>query len=188
MTRIDGLSEITIHGRGGQGAQIAAQILAGAFFRSGHEVQAFAAYGGERRGAPVTAYVRVATERIHVRADIDRANHALVLDASLLDGIRPESLRDDALVIVNCATAPCGFMPIASRTVAVDASAIAERTGLGPIVSTAALGAFAAATGLVPLDDLLAAVEEWSPVKKAENIAACRGGFDAVALVAGVEH
>ncbi len=185
---IDGLLEITIHGRGGQGAQVAAQTLAGAFFRSGREVQAFAAYGGERRGAPVTAYVRVAVEPIHLRADIDRAGHVLVLDASLLAGLRPESLRDDALVIVNSPAAPCGFMAAGSRMVAIDAAAIAERQGLGAIVSTAVLGAFAAATGLVTLDDLLAAIEEWCPVKKAQNVSACRRGYETVAAVEPVGH
>ncbi len=183
-TPIDGLLEITIHGRGGQGAQVAAQTLAGAFFRSGREVQAFAAYGGERRGAPVTAYVRVATQPIHVRADIERAGHVLVLDVSLLAGIRSEALREHAIVVVNSPSMPCGFMPSASRMVVIDASAIAEREGLGAIVSTAALGAFAAATGLVALDDLVAAVQEWCPVKKAENVSACRRGFDEAASAA----
>lgn len=51
--------EIRIQGRGGQGAQVACQMLAAAFFRSGRWVQAFAAYGGERRGAPVAASLRV---------------------------------------------------------------------------------------------------------------------------------
>ena len=62
--------EIRIHGRGGQGAQVACQILADAFFRSGRQVQAFAAYGGERRGAPVTAYLRADDRPIRLRCDV----------------------------------------------------------------------------------------------------------------------
>ncbi len=38
--------QIRMHGRGGQGAQMAAQMLATAFFREGKYVQAFATYGG----------------------------------------------------------------------------------------------------------------------------------------------
>ena len=75
--------EITILGRGGQGAQVGAQMLAAAFFRAGWEVQAFASYGGERRGAPVTAAVRVSDSAIHLRCDVAHPQYALVLDPSL---------------------------------------------------------------------------------------------------------
>jgi 2-oxoacid:acceptor oxidoreductase gamma subunit (pyruvate/2-ketoisovalerate family) len=177
------LTEITIHGRGGQGAQVGAQVLAAAFFRSGWQVQAFAAYGAERRGAPVTAYVRVDESPIHLRCDITEADHLLVLDASLLAGIGPSSLRAGGMLVVNSAVAPCGYMPGAGRVVPVDASSIARRAGLGPIVATAILGAFVGATGLVPLDDLVQALMEWSPLRKDENVAACVEAYhDAVAL------
>jgi pyruvate ferredoxin oxidoreductase gamma subunit len=177
--------EIRIHGRGGQGGQVACQILAAAFFRAGAWVQAFAAYGGERRGAPVTASLRVDTVPIRVRCDVGEADHLLVLDAALLADLPDEILRAGGTIVVNSPQAPCGRMPGASRVAAVDASAIAREAGLGPIVSTAVLGAFAAATGLVGLDDLAAAVEDWSPVKKPENVAACAGGYRAVAVFAG---
>src|SRR3990172_3380725 len=98
-----GMLEIRIHGRGGQGAQVGCQILAHAFFRSGRCVQAFAAYGGERRGAPVTAYLRVDDRPIRLRCDIERADHALVLDASMLAEAPAilGTLRDGAVVVVN---------------------------------------------------------------------------------------
>lgn len=170
--------ELRIHGRGGQGAQIGCQMLATAFFRAGHWVQAFAAYGGERRGAPVTASVRVDTQPIHLRCDIGRAGAALVLDPGLLGAITPASLVPDAVVVVNTAFAPGA--PLADATVvAVDATGIAREHGLGPIVATAVLGAFAAATRLLELTDLLAAVEELSPVKKAGNVAACSAAYAA---------
>jgi 2-oxoacid:acceptor oxidoreductase gamma subunit (pyruvate/2-ketoisovalerate family) len=171
------LTEITIHGRGGQGAQVGAQILAGALFRSGREVQAFAAYGGERRGAPVTAYVRADESTIHLRSDITQADHLLVLDVSLLPTIGPGALREHGVVVVNSPVAPCGWMPGSARVVPVDAFSIARRAGLGPIVATPVLGAFAGATDLVSLDALLAAVEEWSPTRKRENVAACAEAY-----------
>ena len=42
--------QIVIQGRGGQGAQTAGNLLARAFFAEGRQVQAFATYGGARRG------------------------------------------------------------------------------------------------------------------------------------------
>jgi 2-oxoacid:acceptor oxidoreductase gamma subunit (pyruvate/2-ketoisovalerate family) len=170
--------EITILGRGGQGAQVACQILAAAFFRAGRFVQAFAAYGGERRGAPVTASLRVDDAPVTLRCDIERPDHVLVLDPGLLEGVVP-SPRAGGLILVNSSGAPCGRAPHAARVLDVDAGAIAATAGLGPIVSTAMLGAFAGATGLLPLADLRAAVAEGSPARGAENVAACIAGFAA---------
>jgi pyruvate ferredoxin oxidoreductase gamma subunit/2-oxoisovalerate ferredoxin oxidoreductase gamma subunit len=43
--------EVRFHGRGGQGAVTAANILAAAAFNEGKQVQAFPMFGVERRGA-----------------------------------------------------------------------------------------------------------------------------------------
>ncbi|MBI1737320.1 MAG: 2-oxoacid:acceptor oxidoreductase family protein [Candidatus Rokubacteria bacterium] len=177
--------ELRVHGRGGQGAQVGCQILAGAFFRAGRWVQAFAAYGGERRGAPVTAAVRVDGAPIHLRCDVEHADVAVVLDATLLGLIDPASLAPDALVVVNAPAAPCGRLPGVTRIVAIDAAAIARRHRLGPIVATAMIGAFAAASRLLTLEELLPAIEEWSPVKKAENTAACTEAYAEMTALEG---
>jgi 2-oxoacid:acceptor oxidoreductase gamma subunit (pyruvate/2-ketoisovalerate family) len=50
--------EVRIHGRGGQGAVVASAVLASALFYDGRYVQAFPAFGVERRGAPVMAFTR----------------------------------------------------------------------------------------------------------------------------------
>jgi len=51
--------EVRIHGRGGQGNVVAAYLLATAAFTEGWHAQAFPAFGAERRGAPVVAFVRI---------------------------------------------------------------------------------------------------------------------------------
>ncbi len=170
--------ELRIHGRGGQGAQVACQILAGALFRSGRFVQAFAAYGGERRGAPVTAFLRADDRPVRLRCDVERPHHLLVLDPTvLLDPKVAADVRPGGLVVVNCREAPAVPLPEGVRLVTVDAVAIASREGLGPIVSTAMVGAFGGATGLLSLEDLTAAVEEWSPTRRRENCRACAAGY-----------
>ena len=72
--------EIRIHGRGGQGAVIASQILAQAAFREGMHVQAFPAFGSERRGAPVTAFLRLDRSPIWVRSEVYEPNGIMILD------------------------------------------------------------------------------------------------------------
>ena len=75
--------EIAIHGRGGQGAVKAAQLLAVAAFIEGFHVQSFPFFGVERRGAPVQAFVRIDKEAILTRSQIKEADYAVILDPSL---------------------------------------------------------------------------------------------------------
>jgi 2-oxoacid:acceptor oxidoreductase gamma subunit (pyruvate/2-ketoisovalerate family) len=179
--------ELRIHGRGGQGAQVACQILADAFFRAGAWVQAFAAYGGERRGAPVTASLRVDEAPIRLRCDVERPDHLIVLDPTLLAGLAAGVGGLDGLVLVNSPNVPCGRFTGSARVVAVDADTLADRLGLGPIVATAMAGAFAGATGLLPLEHLAAAVEAGSPAKKRENVEAAVLAYRAAAAMTAME-
>ena len=58
------LVELRFHGRGGQGAVTAANILASAAVLEGLYAQAFPYFGAERRGAPVEAYARISDRPI----------------------------------------------------------------------------------------------------------------------------
>ena len=69
----------------------------------------------------------------------------------------------------------------------VDANAIAIKYGLGsratPIVNTAIIGAFAGATGLVSLEAVVKAVEEFVPMKKKDNMKATEEAFKNVETI-----
>jgi pyruvate ferredoxin oxidoreductase gamma subunit len=169
--------EIRFHGRRGQGTRIACQVLAAAFHRAGWHVQALADAGPEGRAGLVAAWVRVDEGPIRLGACSERADYALVLDPALVAGVAPASLTPDGLVIVNSPTATCSRAPLQARTLAIDAAAIAEAVGLGPIVSTAMLGAFAGASRLLTLAQACAAVGAESPARPEANVAACRAGY-----------
>ena len=63
------MKEIRIHGRGGQGSVITAELFAIAAFAAA--VQSGLPYfGGERRGAPVQAFVRIDDRPIRLRSKI----------------------------------------------------------------------------------------------------------------------
>jgi 2-oxoacid:acceptor oxidoreductase gamma subunit (pyruvate/2-ketoisovalerate family) len=175
--------EIRIHGRGGQGGVIASKVLAEALFREGWDVQAFPAFGVERRGAPVAAFVRADLKPIRLRCQVERPDALIILDPTLLDdpatltGLKPEGW-----VVVNTDLDPSALpIPLAFRVAAVDASGIALRHGLGsasaPIVNTAILGSFARATGVVSLPALRAAIAAAVPAKAAENAAVAADAF-----------
>src|SRR5512137_1081337 len=76
--------EIKFLGTGGQGVVIASEILARACFEEGLYPQSFSIFGGERRGAPVAAFVRVSDQKIWLKCEIDRPNHLILFDPSLV--------------------------------------------------------------------------------------------------------
>jgi 2-oxoacid:acceptor oxidoreductase gamma subunit (pyruvate/2-ketoisovalerate family) len=181
--------EIRTHGRGGQGAVIASEILAEAFFREGKFVQAFPAFGVERRGAPVVAFTRVADDEIRERCEIYEPDHSIVLDPVLIDTVNiTAGLKENGWIIINTNRPMEGSGLLATYRIAtVDANAIAVKYGLGsratPIVNTAIIGAFAAATGLVSLEAVLNAVEEFVPLKKKNNTKAAEEAFKNVKII-----
>ena len=98
--------EIIIQGRGGQGAQTAGNLLAMAYFAEGRQVQAFASYGGARRGTPVSSFLRVDDRPVRLRCDIERADAILCFDASLLQGALLAAAHSETLIVVNSARSP----------------------------------------------------------------------------------
>ena len=79
--------EVRFHGRGGQGAVTAAELVAQAAIGENGYAQGFPNFGAERRGAPVTAFLRVSSEPIYLREKIDHPNVVVVLDPTLLGSV-----------------------------------------------------------------------------------------------------
>ena len=174
--------EIVIQGRGGQGAQTAGTLLAAAFFAEGRHVQAFATYGCARRGTPVSSFLRADERPVRLRCDIARADAILCFDATLLEGRLLAAADERTLVVVNSARSAGDWaraLPT-RRVVPVDAIAISHRAGLGRIVNSALLGAFARALGAPSLATLRRTIAERSPARVDENLAACDEGARAV--------
>ncbi len=171
--------QIIIQGRGGQGAQTAGNLLAMAFFAAGRQVQAFSTYGGARRGTPVSSFIRVDERPIRLRCDIERADAILCFDSTLLDARLLAAAGAGTLIVVNSAQPPSHFAQAlpARRVVPVDAIAISRRHGLGRIVNSALLGAFARAIVAPPFDVLVRTLAGEAPKLRAENIAACEDGY-----------
>lgn len=189
-TDSEAMLELRFHGRGGQGAVVASKTLAQAAFLAGRYVQSYPDYGVERRGAPVIAFARIAEgdDDMFVRQDIREPHHLLVLDPTLLStGSVLSGLQPGGWVVVNSPDPPAS-LAIGSqyRVATVDASEIALRHGLGsaaqPVVNTAILGAFVKATGIVGLEDLLAAIELEVPQKAEENREAAIEAHESVLL------
>ena len=188
------MRELRIHGRGGQGAVIASKILASAFFHEGRSVQSFPAFGVERRGAPVAAFLRVSEGPILLRCEITEPDELVVLDPTLVEAVDVTGgLKPGGRILINSARPATSYGDLARRfaVATVDASAIARRHGLGsktqPIVNTAILGAFAATSGLVSIESVCAAIAEEMPARAAQNVAAAREAAAAMGVPSALE-
>lgn len=168
-----------IQGRGGQGAQVAGNLLAMAFFAEGREVQCFATYGGARRGTPVSSFLRVDEKPVRLRCDIEQADAILCFDASLLAGPLLAKARPGTLIVVNSRRTPREFaaeLP-GRRVIPIDGIAVAQRHGLGRIVNSALLGAFARALEAPALETLQRTIREAAPKHEQQNADACLEGY-----------
>ncbi|NLI18320.1 MAG: pyruvate oxidoreductase subunit gamma [Actinomycetales bacterium] len=187
------MHEVRWHGRGGQGAVTSSKILARAAHLSGWEgVTAAPSFGAERRGAPITATTRMAHEPIRVMSQVTTPDVVVVLDDSLLGvAAATAGLVPGGVVVVNTARAAADLgLPDDVRVVASDVTGAAREAGVvvsgQPLVNTAILGSVAAATGLVTMESVEAAIAEAFPETAAEkNIRAARLAFERTAVTAG---
>ncbi len=124
---------IRFHGRGGQGAVVASKILVHAYFKQGLYVQAFPSFGMERKGAAVSAFVRLDSVPIVERGDIKNPDVVIVLDSSLLRKVDvTQGVKPNALILLNCRENE-NQNPFKGsfRVAGVDAVKIALQHGLG---------------------------------------------------------
>lgn len=176
--------EIRMHGRGGQGAVVASEMLARAAVRDGMHAAAFPFFGVERRGCPVTAFCRIDDRPIRIHAGIYEPDYVVVLDPGLMSLVDVfQGLKPDGKILVNTTRSKQELGIKAPNTVVtVDATAIALKHGLGsetaPIVNTAIIGALVRMLPNISVDSLLESVMEAAPVKKQENAAAAKEAYD----------
>lgn len=171
--------QIRVQGRGGQGAQRAGEVLAATFFREGKFVQAFASYGGARRGAPVSSFIKVDDTFIRQRCNIEHPDAILCFDSSLMDNTLLAGASKDTLILVNSSKPAEAFKDLGDlKIVTVDGIALAQKNNLGRIVNTALLGAFAGLVQTPNIEVLKKVVEEMSPVKVPQNVSSCLDGYE----------
>ena len=168
--------ELLLTGIGGQGVQLAAQVIAKAAIVAGREVQVFGSYGGMMRGGPTDATVVIGDGPIEAPPTVTNGWSAVLVHP---DHARPalERVRPDGVVLFNAT-----LFPEVPRAGAIGIPATA--LGGAPVnASLVLVGAYLAITGLVTLDDALAAVDDALPSYRRQHAAGCRDalrtGYDA---------
>jgi len=173
--------DIRLHGRGGQGAVTASRLLATAAFLEDKHSQSIPMYGTERRGAPVTAFVRIGEKNKMVRSLIHEPDYVVVLDPLLRKTVNiTDGLKDDGMLILNSSVAPREIELLKPFKVAtVDATGIALKTLGRPITNTAILGAFAKATGEIRFESIIEAVkQQWKGRLGEVNVKAVEAAYE----------
>ncbi len=152
--------EYRIHGRGGQGNVAAAYLLAAAAFEAGWSCQAFPAFGAERRGAPVAAFVRVDKAPIQLRSQVRSPDFLIVQDDTLLhDPKITAGLKPGGAMLVNSSLSSEEVAEhFNCRCISIDATEMAMAHIGKPIPNTALLAALLTLTGQFPLSALSAAL------------------------------
>ena len=176
------------HGRGGQGAVTAADLLALAAFEEGRHAQSFPSFGSERTGAPVVSYCRLAEREIRTRQPVVAPDCVVVIDPTLVHQVDLfTGLRGDGFLLVNSSRTleQLGLGSLLERDrperlMSVPATEVAQRQLGKPLPNAALLGGFAALTGQVGLEAIGAAVRERfarSPSLAERNVAAAAEVF-----------
>jgi 2-oxoacid:acceptor oxidoreductase gamma subunit (pyruvate/2-ketoisovalerate family) len=168
------LKEFRWHGRGGQGAWTASELLARAAIHEGKYIQSFPEFGPERMGAPVKAYTRISDEPIRLHCAVYNPDLAIVMDPTLLATVPvAKGLGERGILIVNTPKEPKEIkeeLKMAEGTVwTVPATDIAMRILGRFITNTAMLGVVARATGAVKMENIEKAVKERFPGPLAEK-------------------
>lgn len=157
------MKEIRWHGRGGQGAVVAARVLATALVREGRFAMAFPKFGAERRGAPVIAFTSFDDKPIRQKTQLYHPDSLIVIDPLLIRSVDVfEGLKAGGILVIDAAepaTEPY------HKSLGVIGYVDATRIGLEeigrPITNTCMLGAFARTTDWVRVDSILSSLEEY---------------------------
>ncbi len=188
--------EFRLHGRGGQGIVVAASIFVEAVFHDGYYARAFSLFGAERRGAPVTAFIRVSRDRLMPRSRIYQPDYVVVYDSSLAVETSTAGLKDGGILLINAGESKGGNLFLSTvgdspyRIYAVDATEIAWKHKLAigsfPMVNTVMLGAMASLSGFASLESLIKSIKKRVTARIDANISAVSEGYESVKEVEGL--
>ena len=177
--------EVRFHGRGGQGAVTAGELMVNAMNYEGKWAQSFPFFGGERRGAPVMAFLRIDEQRIWLHQQIYEPDCCVVLDQGLVVSIPwMDGLKEGGVAVLNWSGGldELNLPPNLSKVGLVDAVSVSNKAfgqRAFPITNTTMLGALAKTTGWVKLDSLAEAMKEkWSGRLGEANVSAVNEAYD----------
>lgn len=173
--------ELLLTGIGGQGVQLAAQVLARAAALEGKHVMLFGVYAGAMRGMNTDATVVVGDGPLQSPPLLSHTGSAIGMHDKFWPPVA-RKLRDGALVLVNDSTFETPVDGDRYRVVRAPATEMATDLGHELGGSLVIAGAYAAITDLVSLAALIEGMRESIPSYRTQHVEAnertLRAGHD----------
>lgn len=176
------MKEIRIHGRGGQGAVTTSEIIVYAAVEDGKHGACFPYFGFEKKGGPVSAFVRIDDRKIREKNQVYNPNCVMVIDPTLLKSVDVfVGAKEDSILVINAKSIEDIEIPANITKVAyVDANAASMEIFGRLLPNTIVLGAFVKATGWVSFEKVSEKTQAiWGP----KNLEALEFGFNNVTIV-----
>ncbi len=172
--------ELLLTGIGGQGIQLATQVLARALTLEGRHVMSLGTYGGTMRGGNTESSLVYGNAPISAPPIVASAWSAIALHHRFWPS-SAEKLVDQAVVVVNTPVFETKLETLAYRVFAVPAAAIATELGAPVGAAMVMVGVYAKLTGAVALEALCEAMTQSLPPYRqkhaAGNIAMLEAGY-----------
>ncbi|OPY07836.1 MAG: NADH-dependent phenylglyoxylate dehydrogenase subunit gamma [Syntrophus sp. PtaB.Bin001] len=173
--------EIRIHSRGGQGGVTGARLLAQAAIDDGKYASVCVFYGPQRRGAPVTSFVRIDDNPIKIYSHIKEPDMITILDESVMDLVDVFlGLKKGGRILINSAQERA-FPGFSTNHADLTGIALKESLILAgyPILNAPMLGAMAK-MGIISLDSAIQALRETFPDER--NVRAAEIAYGEMSL------
>lgn len=188
MTERD-IVEITFHGRGGQTAITASQLLAEMAYEKGFkDTIAIPIIGAERRGAPIQAFTKISKDKpIRTYDSVKNPDYMFIFDTSLLDIPRIRDSIKEGVTLIADSVDPLdkNKFPENVKIYIVDATGICINRSFmhssGPILNIPMLGAFGKISGYYDLGTMEKVLKKEFGEKKIEqNMNVARDAYESV--------
>ncbi len=186
------LIEVRWHGRGGQGAVTASNLLAKAAAYENIWAQSLVFFGAERRGAAVSAYTRLSDGVIKYHHFVHTPDYVVVLSPQLIDVVNiTDGLKEKGTIVINYREQDKERLIERFgkwRIAVVDATQIAIDLDLFvagiPVVNTIMLGAFAKVAGLPSIGSIEKAIStQWSGRIAEKNIEGAKKAYNLTKII-----
>jgi 2-oxoglutarate ferredoxin oxidoreductase subunit gamma len=179
--------ELLMTGIGGQGVQLAAQLLAKAATRCGRHAQLFGSYGGMMRGGNTDATLIIGQDPVQAPPMVGSAWSAIVMHHEFA-APTVNRLRAGSLLVLNTSVVTPDVLPPVPdgvRTAAIPASELAIELGSPAAATMVALGAYAAVTQILQIEELVETLPEALPSYRRQHVASNERALHAGAEAAG---
>lgn len=189
MTENEKIIEVFFHGRGGQTAVTASELLSKIAFEKGFaDTIAIPIIGAERRGAPIMAFTKISkNKRIKTYDSVKEPDYMVIFDSSLLEMERIKATIKEGVILIVNSKKPLdkSQFPSNVRIFTVDATGICIKKGFmhssGAILNIPMLGAFGKVTGYYDIDVMESVIRrEFGDKKIQKNLEVARDAYESV--------